>query len=179
MIKKLIRPLLLLLIAAVMLLVLSMGLSRIGESRAAREQAFVFSYLIMDNEGEYQEEPYSGEDSSIQRVFKGDNGYIVEVKVAGYADDIVMWVGVKNDGYVTGLTIRDMDETLGLGRRALTDVPFLLQFLRSEGDAEVGESIDALTGATVSSRAVTRAVNSAVAVVTGADVTSSATTWGN
>ena len=45
-------------------------------------------------------------------------------------------------------------------------------------DENLPYNIDAITGATVSSKAVTRAVNSAVAYVTGADTTSSATTWG-
>ena len=44
-------------------------------------------------------------------------------------------------------------------------------------EAAVGEGIDALTGATVTSKAVTRAVNSAAAFVTGADVSSGATEW--
>ena len=39
-------------------------------------------------------------------------------------------------------------------------------------------SVDGITGATVSSKAVVRCVNSAVAYVTGADAVSSATTWG-
>jgi len=38
--------------------------------------------------------------------------------------------------------------------------------------------IDALTGATVTSKAIVRAVNSAVAYVTGADTVSAATSWG-
>ena len=47
------------------------------------------------------------------------------------------------------------------------------QLLEKQGEGE----IDALTGATVTSKAVTRAVNSAAAFVTGADVSSGATEW--
>ena len=81
-------------------------------------------------------------------------------------------------GSVTGLVVRDMRETFGLGREALTDIPFLAQFLGTDGDAAVGENVDAITGATVTSRAIARGVNSAAAYVTGADVGSSATEWG-
>ena len=42
----------------------------------------------------------------------------------------------------------------------------------------IGENMDAITGATVTSRAVANAVNSASAFVTGADVSSGATEWG-
>ena len=38
--------------------------------------------------------------------------------------------------------------------------------------------VDGLTGATVTSKTVQKCVSSAVAVVTGADTSSSATTWG-
>ena len=46
------------------------------------------------------------------------------------------------------------------------------------GEKAVGDNVDALTGATVTSKAVVKAVNSASAFVTGADVSSSATEWG-
>ena len=88
-----------------------------------------------------------------------------------------LMVGVSNDGKVTGVVVRDMEETYGLGTNALQDVEFLSQFLRTSGEAAVGETVDALTGATVSSKAITKGINAAVAFVTGADVTSSATEW--
>ena len=89
-----------------------------------------------------------------------------------------MLVGVSNKGNVTGLVVRELNETPGLGGNALFDVDFLAQFLNTSGEAEVGNTVDGMTGATVTSKAVTRSVNSAVAFVTGADVASSATSWG-
>jgi len=103
---------------------------------------------------------------------------VVATQTYGYAGNIAMLIGVHNDGYVTGLQIRDMEETYGLGAEALTDWEFLAQFLRTEGDAEVGTNVDAITGATVTSKAVARSVNSAVGFVTGADTSSAATSWG-
>ena len=89
-----------------------------------------------------------------------------------------MLIGVTNDGDVKGLVVREMAETYGLGANALTDVDFLAQFLWTEGDAEIGTNVDAITGATVTSKAVARSVNSAVGFMTGVDATTSATTWG-
>ena len=89
-----------------------------------------------------------------------------------------MLIGVHTDGYVTGLQVRSMEETFGLGAEALTDWEFLKQFLHTEGDAAVGTNIDAITGATETSKAITRCVNSAVAFVTGSDADSGATSWG-
>ena len=123
-------------------------------------------------------EEYTGEDQTIACVYKGETGYVIGTTTAGYAGTIRMLIGVHNDGYVTGLQVRQMEETFGLGGEALTDWAFLAQFLRTEGDAAVGENIDAITGATVTSKAITRSVNSAVAFVTGTDVDSGATSWG-
>ena len=123
-------------------------------------------------------EEYTGDDQTIAYVYKGETGYVIGTTTAGYAGTIRMLIGVHNDGYVTGLQVRQMEETFGLGGEALTDWEFLAQFLRTEGDAAVGENIDAITGATVTSKAITRSVNSAVAFVTGTDVDSGATSWG-
>jgi electron transport complex protein RnfG len=71
-----------------------------------------------------------------------------------------------------------MSETFGLGGKALNDWQFLAQYLQTSGDAAVGENVDAITGATVTSKAVTRCVNAAVGYVTGADTSSGATSWG-
>ena len=142
--------------------------------------------------------PYDGEDANIRSVHKGEKGYIVECVTYGYAGEIRMFVAVNNEGKVQGLVVRDAHETYGLGSRILNDVDFLGQFLNQSGSFEIaahgadafsgataeaaaeGESIqvDGISGATVSSKAVARCVSSAVGYVTGADVVSSATSWG-
>ena len=124
------------------------------------------------------EEFDAAENTAIKSVYKAENGYVIESTAYGYNGDIVLMVGVSNEGKVTGVVVKDLQETRGLGADALTDVPFLAQYLLTGGDAEVGTNVDALTGATVSSKAVTKAVNSAVAYVTGADTSSAATEWG-
>jgi len=126
----------------------------------------------------FEPEPYTGEDTNIHYVYKGETGYVIATQTYGYAGYIQMLIGVCNEGNVTGLQVRNMEETYGLGAEALTDWEFLAQFLRTEGDAEVGTNIDAITGATVTSKAIARSVNSAVGFVTGADTSSSATSWG-
>ena len=175
--KQIWKPLVLLAAAFGILLGLSAVLAPIAAEKQLEHDRMVMGYLLMGSET-FAEEPYTGEDVAITAVYKGETGYVVETTVDGYADKLVLWVGVKNDGYVTGITVRDLDETPGLGRRTASDVDFLLQFLRSTGESAVGTDIDAVTGATVSSKAVTKAVNAAVGFVTGADVSSGATEWG-
>ena len=175
--RKIFVPILTILLAAVILLGLYNGLLGVRQSNEAIE-LHAKMQTILPGSYKFTEEEYTGDDTNIHRVWKGETGYIVETITYGYAGNIRMLVGVCNDGNVTGLQIRDMQETYGLGKEALTDWEFLAQFLRTEGDAEVGTNVDAITGATVTSKAVTRSVNSAVGFVTGADTTSAATSWG-
>lgn len=191
---------------AALLLGVNKGLVSMDASYDEQEQTIMMRNLLPGSQ-EFVEETYTGEDINIHAVYKAENGFVIETVTAGYADDIRMLVGVSNAGTVTGLVVRELSETAGLGGNALTDVDFLAQFLNTSGDVEIGTTadawsgatgdteagntevgtageieagttVDAMTGATVTSKAVARSVNSAVAYVTGADVTSSATSWG-
>ena len=175
--KNVLIPALAILVMAGILLGAGLATSELRARNVQKEHVHMMKTLLPGSEN-FVREAYAGEDESVKSVHKAENGYVVETAVQGYAGEIIMMVGVANDGSVTGLVVRDMNETFGLGAKALTDHEFLAQFLRTSGEAEVGANVDAITGATVTSKAVTRAVNSAVAVVTGADAASSATTWG-
>ncbi len=175
--KKLVSPIVFLLIAALVLLIAYNGLMGIRTANAQAELSAKMQTLLPGSTT-FTEEAYTGEDTNIQHVYQGETGYVIATLTHGYAKNIAMLIGVLNDGTVTGLQIRDIHETPGLGQKALTDWQFLAQFLNTDGKATVGETVDSLTGATVTSRAVTRSVNSAVGFVTGADASSGATSWG-
>ena len=166
----------LLLAAAVLLGVYNLTLDLRAENQAKELQAKMET--LLPGSTTFTEEEYTGEDDIIAVVYKGENGYVIGTVTAGYAGPIHMLIGVSDDGYVTGLQVRRMEETFGLGAEALSDWEFLAQFLRTEGDVAVGVEIDSISGATVTSKAITRSVNAAVAYVTGSDVDSGATSWG-
>ena len=166
-VKALIKPVAVLAAVFVLLLALSAGLAPTAAENAAAEQARLFDTLLPGG-APFTEEAYNGEDTAIAAVHRGSTGYIVETVTAGYAGDITM----------VGAVVREMEETFGLGAEALSDAGFLSQLIWSRGELAVGDNVDALTGATVTSKAVVKAVNSASAFVTGADVSSSATEWG-
>ena len=192
------KPIIALILAAVLLFAVSFALK--GTAAANAEKAHLeLMQTILPGAESFTLEPYSGEDANIRSVHKSDVGFVVETVTYGYAGEITMLVGVNNDGCVTGLVVRDAHETFGLGGKVLTDHEFLKQFLNKTGSFEVetqgadafsgatgeaapaeGEAapVDAITGATVTSKAVVRCVNSAVAYVTGADVVTEATSWG-
>ena len=97
----------------------------------------------------------------------GDKGYVVRVSVNGFGGAIDMMVGISADGTVTGVAIVSQSETASLGANC-TREDFRAQFTGRSGTLAVskdGGEIDALTGATVTSRAVTQGVNTALAFV--------------
>ena len=175
--RKILVPILTILIAAAILLGMYNGLLGVRKANEEKELQAKME-TILPGSTTFTPEEYTGEDTNIVAVYKGETGYVVATQTYGYAGNIAMLVGVCNEGNVTGLQVRDMEETYGLGAEALSDWEFLAQFLRTEGDAEVGTNIDAITGATVTSKAIARSVNSAVGFVTGADTSSAATSWG-
>lgn len=191
------KPIIALILAAALLLGLCVGLDGMAVKNAEAYHLQLMQTVLPGAE-EFTVEPYSGEDANIRSVHKSDIGFVVETSTYGYAGEITMLVGVSNAGKVTGLVVTQAHETIGLGGNALTDHEFLAQFLNSAGAFEVATSgadafsgatgeaapegetvaVDAITGATVTSKAVVRCVNSAVGFVTGADVATEATSWG-
>jgi len=197
-IKNIIVPAAAIIIMAAILLGVSLGTDKLRAENIQNEHIAMMRMLLPGSES-FVVEPYAGDDVNIRSVHKAENGFVIETGVYGCAGEIIMMVGVNNDGRVTGVVVRDMEETLGLGRNALTDHEFLFQFLNTSGNVSIASGaaaasfatseettaaegdtveVDAITGATVTSKAIARSINSAVAVVTGADAASSATTWG-
>jgi electron transport complex protein RnfG len=174
--KKLLLPVLVILGSAAVLFGASVALEGTAKANRENDRQYVMEHLLPGCT-EFSEELYEGEDANIVSVHKGNEGYVVETKVAGYIDDMTVMIGVDNEGVVTGLVVMDMAETFGLGQHSLDDVDFLSQFLGTNGNVEIGVNVDAISGATVTSKALAKAVNSASAFVTGADISSSATEW--
>jgi electron transport complex protein RnfG len=194
--KSVFLPILTIALAALILFGVSFGLRSVAASNAQAEHLRLMQTLLPGSKA-FTRETYSGEDANIRAVHKGENGFVIETVTYGYASEITMLIGVSNEGKVTGLMVRDLHETFGLGAEALTDHEFLAQFLNTTGDVAIGTAgadafsgatdaaagetstyVDGITGATVTSKAIARSVNSAVAYVTGADVSSGATSWG-
>jgi len=98
-------------------------------------------------------------------------GWVVKTAGQGYADKIEMLIGFDPQvEKITGLYVLDQKETPGLGNKIVTDA-WRGQFLAKstgqaltavKGQAKAGNEIDAITGATISSKAVTDIINTAV-----------------
>lgn len=99
----------------------------------------------------------------------GDTGYVITATDSeGYGGDIQVTVGITADGTVSGVSFLSISETAGLGMKA-TEPSFYEQYVGVQAeqfyvskDGGQGEPIDALSGATITTRAVTGAVNAAL-----------------
>lgn len=96
-------------------------------------------------------------------------GYCVKVTGQGYSGFINMIVGVNLNGAIEGVEILQQQETPGLGANIDQTRPgekepyFLRQFKgKKASDVYVKKNIDAITGATISSKAVTDSIRETV-----------------
>ena len=85
-------------------------------------------------------------------------GYAIKVVASGSQGNIEMMVGVDGEGAVTGVSIVDNAETAGIGSKVMENQNGVLdQFIgrsAADGTLAVGTNVDAITGATVSSKGV-------------------------
>ncbi len=98
-------------------------------------------------------------------------GYVAKASGQGYADKIELLLGLDADARnITGLFILDQKETPGLGNRII-EKPWRDQFLKKpsatrlvvvKGNPDKSKEIDAISGATISSRSVTGIVNKTI-----------------
>jgi electron transport complex protein RnfG len=101
-------------------------------------------------------------------------GLVITVTAGdGYGGDIQYSVGVSSTGEYLGTSILSISETAGLGMRAKSDPTFLAQFVGANTDkftltkngvlaADADAQIDAISGSTVTSKAIMRGVNAAL-----------------
>ena len=111
-------------------------------------------------------------EDAVQTVYTSESGYAVKVQTAGFGGTITMMVGIDKNGAVLGIDIITHAETASLGDVAASKnakgQAFRGQFVGKTGALAVnkdGGQIDAITSATITSRAVTNGVNIALEFV--------------
>lgn len=146
---------------------------KIKENTDQAVQSAIQTVLPVDAKPEAVELTSADEGNGIVAVYRlGDEGYAVEVVTGGSQGNIDLMVGIDNTGAVTGVRIISHSETPGLGAVAASNgskgTEFRDQFIGKSGEVRVtkdGGEICALTGATITSKAVCRAVSIATAYV--------------
>ncbi|MDD4955210.1 MAG: RnfABCDGE type electron transport complex subunit G [Candidatus Omnitrophica bacterium] len=100
----------------------------------------------------------SGEEITYYRCYGKDNkvnGFIFKAKAKGYSSEIETLAGLSLQKKITAIKVISQNETPGLGTR-VTDETFSQQFTgKSAGDIS---QVSAISGATISSRAVIKSV---------------------
>ena len=144
----------------------------IAELNAAATQEAISAVLPGGFDSEITD--YADATGIVSKVYQGANGYALEVGPGGFDNTITMMVGIVNEGKVLGISIVNHTETAGLGAVADADTPkgiaFREQFIGTSGSVSVtkdGGMMDAITGATITSRAICVGVNAALDCVAG------------
>ncbi|MBR5047786.1 MAG: RnfABCDGE type electron transport complex subunit G [Eubacterium sp.] len=133
-----------------------------------------YSNVIEDHEGDLITAAVEAKDASGALL-----GYIFNVTTAkGYGGNIQLTVGIQADGTVNGYSVLSISETAGLGMNAKTNQAWADQYKNKKVDhfevvkdgsgnlnspSEEYPGIDAISGATITSKAVTGAMNSCLA----------------
>jgi len=113
----------------------------------------------------------------VAKALDGDGktlGYVITVTShEGYSGDINFSIGIRADGTVNGISILSIAETAGLGMKANTDEfkdqfagVNTQQFTYTKAGAIADSEIDAISGATITTNAVTNGVNAGLAYFT-------------
>jgi len=146
---------------------------RIEELKAEKTAQALLAVMPEGGEYEFNTVPYTGTNASVAAVYEvlgtdgAQCGYVVETIVSGSQGNIDMVVGLDMNKAITGLSIIEMKETSGMGTKA-NEVDWRAQFVGADSELAVnkdGGTIDAITGATVTSRAVVNGANIALATV--------------
>ncbi|MGD9062068.1 MAG: FMN-binding protein, partial [Desulfobacterales bacterium] len=104
-------------------------------------------------------------------VFEGEPRAVTfETSGKGYGGDVGLMVGIDvTNNQIVGVGVTTHAETPGMGAKAQTDPSFVAQFRELPLDQPVnvttdGGNINAISGATITSRAVTSATNDALKI---------------
>ena len=153
-------------VAAVLAGVNSITAPAIEELTLQKTQAAIA--VVLPGVAGVEEIPVTGENEIVTAVYAAENGYAVQVAPNGFDGAVTMMVGIS-EGKVTGISVISHTETPGLGAVAAAQnakgEAFRGQFVGKTGVLAVGDQIDAMSGATITSNAVVTGVNAALSYV--------------
>ncbi len=114
-------------------------------------------------EGLTSKEMTAVKDVALSEVYDKNNvliGYCAESVAAGFGGDISLMIGYAPDGSIVGVRVLAMSETPGLGSKA-GEAQYLASYDGKTGILTLNQDVDAISGATISSRAILEGVNAA------------------
>jgi Na+-translocating ferredoxin:NAD+ oxidoreductase subunit G len=145
------------------------------QAQAAADKARHEVFVDAASYEEYPESVWPAPNSRIESAFLARDevgmlmGFVIVSTARGYGGEIAVMTGISMEGSIRGIQMIYDSETPGLGKK-ISDSSFTSRFLSRPPDLPFSvsvirpdyNSVDALAGATISSRAMTDAVNTAL-----------------
>ena len=103
--------------------------------------------------------------ANVSDVYAATNGvgYVVTSSSKGYGGTMTVMVSFTPEGTIKQIKVTEQAETQGIGSKVAGDASFWTRYAGLEAKPLVlDQDVDRLSGATISSRALTAAVNSAI-----------------
>lgn len=110
----------------------------------------------------------TGSVTGLYEVFENDEkkGYGILCEPTGFKDVIRLLVAFDNNNSIIAVRVISLSETPGFGDRVKNEPEFTEQFVGKQNSIILGnDGVNALSGATVSSKAVTKGVNDAISMI--------------
>lgn len=115
-------------------------------------------------------ESYTADGAEVTEVLEAVDGsgavigHVIAVTAKeGYGGDISITMGIDLTGTITGFEVLTMSETAGLGAKCTND-DFKGQFagIQAQGELVMNQDFDQISGASITSRAITKALNASI-----------------
>lgn len=133
------------------------------ENERAATQAAIDE--IFPNASAYDEldESFSLPVTAVWRIKNNDGsfGYCIFATVQGFKAEVSYIVGTDAQGVIIGVRVTSNSETAGLGSK-IAEIPYLDNYIGKSGKLTLKRDVDAVAGATISSRALLDGINSAL-----------------
>lgn len=104
---------------------------------------------------------------NVSDVYAADNGagYVITSSAKGYGGTMTVMTSFGPDGAIKQLKVTEAQETQGIGSNVANSASYWEKYAGLDGTSPLtlGKDVDAYGGATISSRALNSAVNSAIA----------------
>ena len=169
--KDVLKPTLILFVICLVITALLAGTNELTKDKIKQQEiqnAEASRKVVLQDAETFEEST----DKTYFTAKKGDKtiGYVFTTESKGYGGTMKVMTGIEQSGKVSGVVILSMYETPGLGANAQKDT-FRDQYKQTapekgfdviKSGSKADGQIQAMTGATITSKAVTNAVNQAV-----------------
>ena len=136
----------------------------IAEAKAAAEKA-ARSELLPEADDFTRVDSVSVENVSDVYAANNGTGYVITSTAKGYGGTMTVMTSFDPNGIIKQMKVTEAAETQGIGSNVANNAAYWANYAGKDGTAPLalGTDVDAYAGATISSRALNSAVNSAIA----------------